>query len=83
MMVGRRLFALDCVTFKADTSKINPAPWTDRAGDTGPFILLWTASHLVEPTVEKWEEGGKYRTEEKEGGEGTQATHTAIPHVCL
>lgn len=76
-MVGWRLFALDCVTFKADTGKINPALWTDRAGDTGPFILAWTASHLATgPTVKK---GG--RTEEKQSwGESERRGHTGHTH---
>lgn len=48
------------MTFQADTRKINPAPWTDRAGDTGPFILAWTASHLATgPEVKKGRKEGE------------------------
>ena len=78
------MFALDCATFQADTRKINPARWTDRAGDTGPFILPLTASHLATGlTVKKGRKEKKIELRRKERGEGTQATHTAIPHVYL
>lgn len=83
-MVGRQQFALDCVTFQGDVRKINPASWTERAGDTGPFILAWTAQHSATgPTVEKKVRWRKNRAKDKEKREGTEATHTAIPHVYL
>lgn len=81
-MLGR-LFALYCVTFLADTGKINPALWTDRAGDTAPFILAGTASHLVSGLEVEVGKGGKNRAKETEREKGTQATHAAITHVYL
>lgn len=81
--VGRRLFALDCVTFQAEARTINPAPWTDRAGDTGPFILACTAPCLAADQRRRGGGRRKYRAEEKERGEGTEGTDTAIPHVYL
>lgn len=78
-MVSPRLFALDCVTFQADTRKINPAPWTDRAGDTGPFIVPWTAPHLATgPTVKRGGWGGKIEMRRKREERG----HRPHTHSC-
>lgn len=53
--------------------KINPALWTDRAGDIRLFILTWTVSHLATgPAV-----GGK-RSEKKDKA---HRPRTTIPHV--
>lgn len=69
------------MTFLADTGKINPALWTDRAGDTAPFILAWTA--LVSGLEVKVGRGVKNRAKETEREKDTEATHAAITHVYL
>lgn len=70
-IILRQLFALDWVTFEADTRKINPALWTESAGDTDPFIVSRTAPHLATgPAVKNGEGERKNKDEEKERAHG-------------
>lgn len=70
-IILRQLFALDWVTFEADTRKINPALWTESAGNTDPFIVSRTAPHLATgPAVKNGEGERKNKDEEKERAHG-------------
>lgn len=76
IILRQQLFALDWVTFEADTRKINPALWTESAGDTDPFIVPRTAPHLATGPAVKTGEG-----ERKNKDEETERAHK--PHIQL
>lgn len=79
-MLRQRLFALDCVTFQADTRKINPAPWTDRAGDSGHSSC--PGQLHIGLLDQRWKEREKRENRDEEK-ESSHRPHTAIPHVYL